>query len=626
MLLFSNEEIREEITTMVHDLHETQYTDGTWRFCFEGPPLTDCYTIILLHCLGIGDESLISKLADRLLSIQSENGTWKLYEDEQDGNLSATIQCYFALLCSKAAKKSDTNMKKAERYIKSQGGLTKAHFTTKFILSVCGQYPWPTAFYIPMSILMLPKFSPLSIYSISNYARIHFIPMAICGNKRLSLRSNSTPDVSHLFTTPPSLFTQSWIRESRLSHEFLTQLKKLASYPLHIHEQGLKKAEKFLLDRIESNGTLYSYATSTVVMVFALLALGYTKDSPIIQKAIKGLKSLSCPANDQVHIQNSPSTVWDTALLSYALQKAGVSADVSMIHRANEYLLSRQHKKYGDWTVHNPNTEPGGWGFSDINTIIPDIDDTTAALRAITSTAQTQHPFQVALSKGQKWLLSMQNNDGGWPSFEKNVDQKWLATLPIENANFTLRDSSTADLTGRTLEYLGNFAGYDEEHPQVKQAVNWLINNQEENGSWYGKWGICYIYGTWAAVTGLRAVGIQANHPCIRKAIRWLKNIQNNDGGWGESCRSAEVERFVPLQFSTPSQTAWALDALLTSNSKMERSIQTGIQFLTTNNYSSTQHTYLTGTGLPGQFYTQYHSYNTIFPLIALSNYILTEN
>ncbi len=219
----------------------------------------------------------------------------------------------------------------------------------------------------------------------------------------------------------------------------------------------------------------------------------------------------------------------------------------------------------------------------------------------------------------------MQNKDGGWAAFEKNTDWDILKMVPIDNAKDAAVDPSTADLTGRVLEYFGNFAHLNDTHPHIKQAVSWLINNQEKNGSWYGRWGVCYIYGTWAALTGLTAVGMKPNHPAIQKAIGWLKKIQHSNGGWGESCRSCETSIYVPLPFSTESQTAWAVDALIAAGEGASKEVKRGIRYLLDEKKEERAITYPTGIGLPKQFYIYYHSYNKIFPLLALSHYINKE-
>jgi len=382
-----------------------------------------------------------------------------------------------------------------------------------------------------------------------------------------------------------------------------------------------------MLERIESDGTLYSYATSTLLMILALLSLGYDKRHRTVMAAVQGLLSMVWHFNENgtAHLQNSPSTTWDTALLSYAMQRAGVAPEHPAVRKANAYLLGKQQSRLGDWSRRVANPVAGGWGFSESNTINPDVDDSTAALRAIRPTALREPAFQDAWNRGLYWVLSMQNDDGGWPAFERGVDNELFTLLPIEGARAAAIDPSIADLTGRALEFLGNAAGFGGRHAFMRRGAAWLAKHQEADGSWYGRWGICYIYGTWAAVTGLAAAGADRGDPSVSKAVRWLLGIQNNDGGWGESCASDRVNRYVPLGASTPSHTAWALDALIAVHPKPSPAIDQGIRQLIALLHRDRDDwtvRYPTGAGLPGSFYIDYHSYRYIWPLIALGNYV----
>jgi len=247
------------------------------------------------------------------------------------------------------------------------------------------------------------------------------------------------------------------------------------------------------------------------------------------------------------------------------------------------------------------------------------VDDTTAALRSISRIAPTNfQPWERAVT----WLLSMQNDDGGWAAFEKNINSKLLQFLPIEKGEFLLADSSSADLTGRTLEFFGHYTNLSKDHTTIKRGIRWILKNQEKDGSWYGRWGICYLYGTWAAITGLKSVGVPSDHSSIQKAVNWLRGIQNNDGGWGESCHSDSKKTYVPLRASTLTHTAWALDALISTSEKPTPEIQKGITYLLASLKKADWTTdYPKGQGMAGAFYVHYHSYRYIFPLLALSHY-----
>ena len=614
MLLY--EKVREEVERKVTALRTMQHQDGTWRFCFEGSPLTDCHMIFLLKLLGQDKE--IEPFVARLVSLQTNEGTWKVYEDEPVGNLSNTILAYAALLASGKYTKEDINMKRAEAFIRERGGIARSHFMTKFLLALHGGYEYPSLFHFPTPILFLSEDSPLSIFELSSSARIHLIPMMICMNKRFTVSKVILPNLDYISGGSK----KQWFREERspLFQTLLGDVKKFLSYPLSLHYKGYKEAERFMIERIDTNGTLYSYASATFYMIYALLALGHRVQSPFITKAVAGLKSYVWNMETGSHLQNSPSTVWDTALLSYSLQEANVSQNTHMIQTATKYLLQRQQHTKKDWSAHAPSLDAGGWGFSDINTTIPDIDDTTAALRALARSREGNQRAQEAWGRGIDWVKGLQNIDGGWAAFERGVTNRLFSHLPLENADDMITDPSTADLTGRVLEFFGTYAPHELKGDQKNRAIKWLMNTQEKNGSWYGKWGISYIYGTWAALTGLRAIGVSATHPALQKAAAWLESTQHSDGGWGESCRSSIEKRFVSLPFSTPSQTAWALDALISYYDAETSCIRKGISYLL--EYSAEHEEYPTGTGLPNGFYIRYHSYPHIYPLLTFAHYI----
>ncbi|GGF90186.1 squalene--hopene cyclase [Paenibacillus abyssi] len=618
--------VNREIHRLTEQLLNRQSKDGAWRFCFENTLSTDAYMIIILRTLQFNDEALIRQLHDRILAKQHSNGAWKLYDDDE-GNLSVTVEAYYALLFSGYSEVTESPMRKAKHFIRSKGGLQNIQgVLTKVILAATGQYRWPASLMIPLEFLLLPSSSAINFFDFSGFARVHFAPVLLLADQRFSITTDVTPDLSDLMVNRANADPDFSIRAYRgfgaLLGEIKTGIQHLVGLPRQLHELAVKKAEQYMLNRIESDGTLYSYATCTFLMIFALLALGYDKRHPIITRAVRGLSSMLCSGNGHLFLQNSPSTIWDTALLSHALQEAGVNPEYPAIQKSTAFLLANQQLKLGDWCVHNPNPVPGGWGFSQSNTMNPDVDDTTAALRAIKRRIALEPAYRNAWNRGLNWILSMQNNDGGWPAFERNTDKELLTWLPIDGAKAAATDPSTADLTGRTLEYLGNEAGLGIKHTFIRRGVDWLTRYQEEDGSWYGRWGICYIYGTWAALTGLQAVGVDGQHTAIQKGAHWLLSIQNPDGGWGESCRSDQLMRYVPLGASTPSQTAWALDALIAVHHKPTPELDKGVQRLITQLYEDDWTTiYPTGAGLPGHFYSHYHSYRYIWPLLTLSHY-----
>lgn len=631
ILLFGGETVKSKVTNginrMITVLRKDQSSDGSWDYPFETGVSTDAYMIILLRTLEMNDEELIQALVERILSRQEKNGAWKLFYDEIDGNLTATVEAYYALLYSGYRDQTDTELIAARRRILEWGGIEKSHMMAKFMLSLTGQYKWPAFFPIPIEFILLPLSFPINFYDFSVYGRTNLAPMLILADQKFSLKTQRSPDLSHLFLSRESKENNEFFlyrsEDWRSFSSFIHQgIKNIIGLPTSIHSIALQQAKKYILDRIEADGTLYNFFSSTFLMIFSLLALGYPKDHPVITKAVEGLKGMACKIDGHTHMQYTTANVWNTSLISYALQRAGVPWDDSMIQQANNYLLSRQHDRYGDWVIHNPFSNPGGWGFADQNTMHPDIDDTTASLRSISRLARNDPVYRQAWDRGNKWIFSMQNHDGGWAAFEKNVDKKIVSYIPIEGAKYLFADPSTADLTGRTMEYLGNFTNLPIEHPAIKNGVNWLKRDQEKDGSWYGRWGICYIYGTWAAITGLISTGVRSEHSSIQKALKWLKNIQNEDGGWGESCYSDIHQTYIPLTVSTLTDTAWALDALIAASDNVTPEIQAGVKLLLDHSDKKDwTAAYPKGQGMAGGFYIHYHSYRYIFPLLALSNY-----
>ncbi|AIQ12210.1 squalene--hopene cyclase [Paenibacillus durus] len=616
--------IDEAIDHLTSTLIRQQHPDGAWHFCFENGTAIDAYVIILFRTLNIQSEALIRQLHDRILAGQQPEGCWKLYSDEEEGNLSASIEAYYALLYSGYSQLTDEPIQRAKHFIQSKGGLRKVTSTlTKAILAATGQIKWPASISsIPLEVMLLPPSVPINIFEFSGYARVHLAPMLIMADRHFSMKTAQTPELHDLHVNRINTGEQHSREHQEALDSIRSGLNRFIGSPRSIHDAAVKKAEQFILQRIESDGTLYSYASSTILMIFSLLALGYDKHHPLITDATQGIKAMHWSFDGKTTIQNSPSTVWDTALVAYAMQESGVPDDHIAIRRAAVYLLSRQHHKTADWTIHNPDIPPGGWGFSETNTINPDVDDTTAALRAIKSLSRTDPSCRESWNRGLNWVLSMQNEDGGWPAFEKNTNKEILTWLAIDGAKSAAIDPSEADLTGRTLEYLGNFAGLDNRYKFIQRGTQWLIKHQEKDGSWYGRWGICYIYGTWAALTGLRATGISSNHEALQKGAKWLLSIQNADGGWGESCSSDRLLRYVPLGDSTPSQTAWALDALIAVHPQPTAEINKGIyRLIASLQEDKWMTTYPTGAGLPGSYYSHYHSYRYIWPLLTLSHY-----
>ncbi|KRG15727.1 squalene-hopene cyclase [Virgibacillus soli] len=616
--------VDEEISRIIAKFFQDQSADGSWSYPFEMGIVTDCYTIILLRILEIDrEERLIKGLVHRIMERQEANGAWKLYQDEKDGNLSATVEAYFALLYSGYKSKHEPELIAAEQFIRENGGLAQTQIFTKIMLAIAGQYKWSDIFPIPLEFMLLPDTFPINFFDFSVFARANLAPLFILSDKKFTMQTQQTPNLSELLITGNTAFFT--IEDRRDWGSILDVIEQgveaLLGLPEELHQLALTRTNDYIMKRIEPNGTLESYFSATYFMIFAFLAQGYEKKHSIIARAVEGIKSTICQIGESPHIQYTTANVWNTALISYALQEAGVPSESSVVERANQYLQSRQQHKLGDWALHNPNIPPGGWGFSDINTINPDVDDSTAALRAMALSVGKNNDNLPLWNRGIQWVMSMQNDDGGWPAFERNIDQDLLTLLPIERVEDLVLDPSTPDLTGRTLEFLGHYSDMKKDHPLIRRGIDWLLEHQQKDGSWDARWGIYYIYGTWAAVTGLRSVGIPAQHPALQKAVGWLQKIQLADGGWGESCNSDKANHYISLQSSTRSHTAWALDALIATATERTPQINSGIEFLIQQKEVAWTREYPKGQGMAGAFYIHYHSYDLIWPLVTLAHY-----
>lgn len=620
-----------EVTTGIRQISEIlrndQSPNGSWNYPFETGIATDCYMIILLKSLDIHDENLIKRLTERILSKQEKNGAWKLFYDEGEGNLSTTLEAYYALLCSGQLEKNDSRLIAAKRFILANGGIGKSHMFTKIMLAITGQMKWPSFFPIPIELMLLPSSFPINLYDFSAQGRANLVPIMILADRKFSVKPKSGLILDDLMVRNPDekerLFTF-WNKEEYESFFSTIQhgIESLLEYPAHFHQKALEQAKVYMLNRVERDGTFLTYFSSTFLMIYALLSLGYSKDDSFILKALEGLKAMQCKINGYTHMQYTTASVWNTSLINSTLQIAGIAPTDPMITKSIQYLLNHQQNKYGDWVVHDPDVLPGGWGFADNNTIHPDVDDSTASLKSLARSVPGDIRLHQSWDRGVRWVLSMQNEDGGWPAFEKHTNSELLSLLPIEGGESMILDPSSADLTGRTLEFLGNYTDLHTNDLSIKKGVNWIVHHQEDNGSWYGRWGICYIYGTWAAMKGLKAVGLSSADRSMMDGVKWLEEIQNEDGGWGESCKSDSLQTYVPLNHSTLTHTAWAVDALIAAEDQPTKSIKRGIHYLLEHLHRNDWTTdYPKGQGMAGAFYIHYHSYRYIFPLLALSHY-----
>jgi squalene-hopene/tetraprenyl-beta-curcumene cyclase len=611
---------------------------GFWVEELEADTTLTSEYVMLRRFLGLMDLERERKAVRYLLHTQLEDGGWPIFSGGS-ADISASVKAYFALKLA-GISPSEPVMLRAKDLILRKGGVVQANVFTKITLALFGQYDWRGIPCMPPEIFLAPQWFYFNLYAVSYWSRTVIIPLLIIFAHRPVCAISKEQGIDELFLQPrkevdyahaPPLHRDSTLLSWRNFFVWVDGLLRLyEAYPIKaLRKKALKSAQSWMFEHMEGEGGLGAIYPAMANSIFALRALGYSTDHPLVQKAFREIEALelySSPGNTSIptmlHIQPCHSPVWDTALTMNALIERGVALDHPALRRADVWLRSRQCQKVGDWAVSAPEARSGGWAFQFENEWYPDVDDTSAVVTAL---AKIHHPelsdSDKAIQRGFRWTLALQGSDGGWGAYDKDNNKLIFNKIPFADHQ-ALLDPSTADLTGRCLEMLGTL-GYDQSHPAVNQAIEFLRKEQEPNGSWYGRWGVNYIYGTWCVLSGLRAIGIDMTAPWIQQAVIWLESVQNPDGGWGESCDSyADMEK-AGRGKSAASQTAWALMALLQAGASDSISVVRGVNWLIRHQREDGvwDEPFHTGTGFPRVFYLRYHGYFKYFPIWALGMY-----
>jgi squalene-hopene/tetraprenyl-beta-curcumene cyclase len=532
-------------------------------------------------------------------------------------------------------------MRRARDLILQKGGVIHANVFTKITLALFGQYDWRGIPCMPPEIFLAPQWFYFNLFAVSYWSRATIIPLLIIFAHRPVCAISQEQGIAELFPQPrnevdynhvPPLHRDSVLLSWRNFFVWVDGLLRLyEAYPVKaLRKRALTSAQAWMIEHMEGEGGLGAIYPAMANSIFALRALGYSTDHPIVQKTLKEIEALeiySNPGNTSsppmLHLQPCHSPVWDTALTMNALIERGIALDHPSLRRADDWLRSCQCQKVGDWAVSAPGARSGGWAFQFENEWYPDVDDTAAVVMALAKILPpVLYESDETIQRGFYWALALQGSDGGWGAYDKNNNKLIFNKIPFADHE-ALLDPSTADLTGRCLEMLGTL-GYDQSHPAVSPAIEFLRKEQETNGSWYGRWGVNYIYGTWCVLSGLRAIGIDMTVPWIQQAVIWLESVQNSDGGWGESCDSYGDRVKAGHGQSAASQTAWALMALLQAGaSDSSISVVRGVNWLIRHQLENGvwEEPFHTGTGFPRVFYLRYHGYFKYFPIWALSMY-----
>ena len=613
-----------------------QHADGWWQGELKTNVTMDAEDLLLREFLGLHDDAAIAAAARWIRSQQRDDGTWANFYGGP-GDLSTTVEAYLALRL--AGDEPDApHMKQACAWILDGGGVEATRVFTRIWLALSGLWSWDDLPVIPPELIYLPAWFPLNIYDWGCWARQTMVALAVVQSFRPSRPLPFTID--ELKTGGPHrrapgprrsadarplagarTSTDPWARAFTALDKTLHLYRPVKS----VRRAALRRCGEWIIARQEKDGCWGGIQPPWVYSLMALNLLGYDPDHPVLARGLAGLDRFTITEQTDCgpvrRLEACQSPVWDTVLTMIALADAGLPADYPALANAARWVLDEEIRGPGDWQVRRPGLAPGGWAFEFDNDVYPDTDDTAEVVLALRRAGPRSPVKQAAIDRGLAWLAGMQSKDGGWGAFDADNTRKLVDKLPFCDFGAVI-DPPSADVTAHIVEAFA--AEGRATDLVVRRGVVWLLRAQEPDGSWFGRWGANYVYGTGAVVPALIAAGVQPFKPAIRRAVAWLEKHQNPDGGWGEDLRSYDDPALAGQGTSTASQTAWALLALLAAGERGSAATERGIRWLaeTQRADGSWDEPQYTGTGFPGDFYINYHLYRLAFPLSALGRYV----
>ncbi|WP_452094322.1 squalene--hopene cyclase [Dongia soli] len=616
--------VEQGIAAAAETLAAGQHPDGHWAFELEADATIPAEYVLLKHFLDEIEPSIEPPIVNYLKSIQGAHGGWPLFYDG-DFNISASVKAYFALkICGEDV--NAPHMKRAREAILAHGGAQTSNVFTLVQLALFGQVPWRAVPVMPVEIMHLPRWFPFHLDKVSYWSRTVIVPLLVLMAKKPLAKNPRGVDIRELFVTPPEQVTN-WYNMNRKGAwaVFFRNIDRVLqrvewAFPKASRERAIEKAVEFVTERLNGEdglGAIYP-AMANSVMMFEVL--GYPKDHPDLVIAKKSIEKLMVVHGDRAYCQPCLSPVWDTGLVSHAMLEIG-GEFAETVTPAADWLKDRQILDVvGDWAARAPGVRPGGWAFQYNNPHYPDVDDTAVVVMALDRLDPAKYKEQI--DRAVEWIFGLQSSNGGWGAFDADNDYQYLNHIPFADHG-ALLDPPTADVSARCLSMLAQL-GYKIDHPKVKAALDYLLREQEPDGSWFGRWGTNYIYGTWSVLCALNAIGLPSEHPVMRKASAWLISKQREDGGWGEDGASYwEDQPRGEGKVSTASQTAWAVLGLMAAGDVDHPAVEKGIRFLTetqTEDGEWDEESY-TAVGFPRVFYLRYHGYRAFFPVWAMARY-----
>jgi squalene-hopene/tetraprenyl-beta-curcumene cyclase len=609
-------------------LFSQQYPEGYWWAELESN-VTMTAEVVLLHKIWGTDKTRpLEKVIPYLLSQQRDHGGWELFYGD-GGDLSTSVEAYMALRLL-GIPNSNPDLQRAKEFIISKGGISKSRIFTKFHLALIGCYDWKGVPSIPPWIMLFPDNFPFTIYEMSSWARSSTVPLLIVFDQKPVYNVNPQINLDELYAEGIENVRYEMPKNNDWTDIFglLDSAFKLAENLNFIpfRNEGLKAAEKWILERQEVSGDWGGIIPAMLNSLIALRCLNYKPSDPEVVRGLKAVDDFTIQSENSYSVQPCVSPVWDTAWVVRAMVESGIKPDHPDLIKAGQWLIDKQILDYGDWYVKNKQGKPGGWAFEFLNRFYPDLDDSAVVVMALDLlTMPDEQAKGSCMQRGADWMASMQCKPGGWAAFDIDNDQDWLNLLPYADLKAMI-DPNTADVTARVLEMVGT-CNVKMDETRTRRAIDYLINEQEADGSWFGRWGVNYIYGTSGALVALADIASMQYQEVITKGANWLLSCQNPDGGWGETCRSYNDPSLKGKGVSTASQTAWSLIGLIAAGkatgNMAKTAIDKGVNYLLKTQLPDGRwdENEFTGTGFPCHFYLKYHFYQQYFPLLALGRY-----